>query len=183
MDRHNEWADISKSQDLFSGNVDPNKAVLRFSFEAFLRCFNFSTTHKWGDISTPRLELPSPTDSFSVYPLHFTSLHFTSLDLLQEGRGDSRQIHTSFLAITNNRTNRSASGIQVARSLGEAGGCSAMQCNAINTLHPYRIASHYARTIHTALKGPGRPPSVVITVRGVTSATAATNDSLGSWLR
>lgn len=70
------WADISKSQDLFSGNVDPNKAVLRFSFEAFLRCFNFQRLTS-GAISTPRLELPSPDKRFLRLSTYFTSLDFT----------------------------------------------------------------------------------------------------------
>lgn len=119
------------------------------------------------------------TVSPSIY-----SLHFTSLDLSQEGRGDSRQTNTSFFAITNNRTNRSASGIQVAPSLGEAAG-GAAQCNAMQSIHYTRIVSHHITLEQSIqpLKGPGRPPSVVITVGEVTSATAATNDSLGSWLR
>lgn len=115
--------------------------------------FQLSTTHKWGEFHAKTGVAISDKQFLRL------STHFTSLDLLQEGRGDSRQTNTPFFAMTNNRINRSASGLQLARSLarGSGGGCSAMQCNAINTLHPYRIASHYARTIHTALKGPGRP--------------------------
>lgn len=65
-----------KSQDLFSGNVDPNKAVLRFSFEAFLRVFQLSTTHKWGEFHA-KTGVAISDRQFLRLSTHFTSFHFT----------------------------------------------------------------------------------------------------------
>lgn len=74
------------------GMLIPTRQFYASLFEAFL----FQLLRSGGDHSTPRLELSSPIDSFSVYPLHFTPFHFTSFHLTCYKMGDSRRTNTVF---------------------------------------------------------------------------------------
>lgn len=125
--------------------------------EAFLgKVFQLSTTHKWGDFHA-KTGVAISDKQFLRPSTHFTSLYFTSLLVIRWEILD--KLTLSFLlcqTIEQIAPHREFN--LLAPSLGEAGGCSAMQCNAINTLHPYRIASHYARTIHTAFKRTRQAP-------------------------